>query len=86
MVSQATHRWRAKLYEVGSSHQAGVGGSSHQAGCWGEFLGENESQMMIFPIHGCWGIFFMSNEKMSMMVMRLVSPMVVFFRKMSHGR
>ena len=80
MVSQATHRWRAKLYEVGSSHQAA---------CWGEFLGENESQkmiMMIFPTHGCWGISFMSNEQMSMMVMRLVSPMVVFFRKMSHGR
>ena len=55
----------------------------------GEFLGENESQkmiMMIFPTHGCWGIFFVSNEQMSMMVMRLVSPMVVFFRKMSHGR
>ena len=48
----------------------------------GEFLGENESQkmiMMIFPTHGCWGIFLMSNEKMSMMVMKLVSPMVVFF-------
>ena len=48
----------------------------------GEFWGENESQkmiMMIFPTHGCWGIFFMSNEKMSMMVMSLVSPMVVFF-------
>ena len=82
LVSHATHRWRAKLYEVGSSHQAAAGS--------GEFLGENESQkmiMMIFPTHGCWGISFMSNEQMSMMmVMRLVSPMVVFFRKMSHGR
>ena len=52
VVSQATHRWRAKLYEVGSSHQA--------AG-WGEFLAENESQkmiMMIFPTHGCLGDIF----------------------------